>query len=179
MKLLRTSMTLALIGFLSLGFVQQTKAQMSKTAPTIVGVAAENEVFTTLVAAVKAADLVSTLEGTGPFTVFAPTNDAFGKLPDGTVETLLKPENKTSLTGILTYHVVAGKFMAADVVKAIKDNNNTFVVETVQGSPLTLSLKDGKVMLIDENGNMSTVTATDVGASNGVIHVIDTVVMPK
>ena len=172
-------MTLALIGILSLGFVQQSKAQMSKDAPTIVGVAAENEVFTTLVAAVKAADLVSTLEGTGPFTVFAPTNDAFGKLPDGTVETLLKPENKSSLTGILTYHVVAGKFMAADVVKAIQNNNNSFVVETVQGSPLTLSLKDGKVILIDENGNSSTVTATDVGASTGVIHVIDTVVMPK
>ena len=179
MKVLKTSMTLALIGFLSLGFAQKATAQMSKTAPTIVGVAAENEAFSTLVAAVKAADLVSTLNGTGPFTVFAPTNDAFGKLPDGTVETLLKPENKGSLTGILTYHVVAGKFMAADVVKAIQENNNSFVVETVQGSPLTLSIKDGKVILVDANGNSSTVTATDVNASNGVIHVIDTVVMPK
>jgi uncharacterized surface protein with fasciclin (FAS1) repeats len=172
-------MTLALIGFLSLGFAQKANAQMSKTTPTIVGVASENAAFSTLVAAVKAADLVSTLDGTGPFTVFAPTNDAFGKLPDGTVETLLKPENKGSLTAILTYHVVAGKFMAADVVKAIQENDNAFVVETVQGSPLTLSLKDGKVILVDVNGNSSTISATDVNASNGVIHVIDTVVMPE
>ena len=179
MKLLRSTLTLALIGVLSLGFVQKSNAQMSKATPTIVGVAAENEVFSTLVAAVKAADLVGTLNGTGPFTVFAPTNDAFGKLPDGTVETLLKPENKASLTGILTYHVVAGKFMAADVVKAIQDNNNAFVVQTVQGSPLTLSLQDGSVILVDAKGNSSKITATDVNASNGVIHVIDTVVLPE
>jgi len=179
MKLLRSTLTLALFGFLSLGFVQQSNAQMSTTPPTIVGVAADNEVFSTLVAAVKAADLVGTLDGAGPFTVFAPTNDAFGKLPDGTVETLLKPENKASLTGILTYHVVAGKFMAADVVKAIQDNNNAFVVQTVQGSPLTLSLQDGSVILVDAQGNSSKITATDVKASNGVIHVIDTVVMPE
>ena len=179
MKLLKTSLTLALAGVLSLGFVQQSNAQMSSPTPTVVGVASNNEVFSTLVAAVKAADLVGTLNGNGPFTVFAPTNDAFGKLPDGTVETLLKPENKQSLTGILTYHVVAGNFMAADVVKAIQDNNNSFVVETVQGSPLTLSIKDGNVILIDANGNSSTVTATDVKASNGVIHVIDTVVLPE
>ncbi|MEJ2585953.1 MAG: fasciclin domain-containing protein [Robiginitalea sp.] len=163
MKLLKTTMTFALIGFLTLGIVQQSNAQ------TVVGVASENEDFTTLVAAVQAADLVSTLDGAGPFTVFAPTNEAFGKLPDGTVETLLKPENKPSLTGILTYHVVSGKFMAEDVVKAIQDNDNTFVVETVQGSPLTLSIKDGSVILIDVNGNSSTVTSTDVEASNGVI----------
>ena len=156
MKLLKTSLTLALAGVLSLGFVQQSNAQMSSPTPTVVGVASNNEVFSTLVAAVKAADLVGTLNGNGPFTVFAPTNDAFGKLPDGTVETLLKPENKQSLTGILTYHVVAGNFMAADVVKAIKDNDNSFVVETVQGSPLTLSIKDGNVILIDANGNSST-----------------------
>jgi uncharacterized surface protein with fasciclin (FAS1) repeats len=173
MKLLKTTMTFALIGFLTLGIVQQSNAQ------TVVGVASENEDFTTLVAAVQAADLVSTLDGAGPFTVFAPTNEAFGKLPDGTVETLLKPENKPSLTGILTYHVVSGKFMAEDVVKAIQDNDNSFVVETVQGSPLTLSIKDGSVILIDVNGNSSTVTATDVEASNGVIHVIDTVVLPE
>ena len=178
MKFLKQTITLALAGFLSLGALQQSNAQMNST-PTVAGVASSNEAFTTLVAALKAADLVSTLDGKGPFTVFAPTNDAFDKLADGTVQTLLKPENKGSLTGILTYHVVAGKFMAADVVKAIQDNNNTFVVETVQGSPLTLSLKDGKVILVDQNGNSSTVTATDVKASNGVIHVIDTVVMPK
>jgi uncharacterized surface protein with fasciclin (FAS1) repeats len=178
MNLLKSSLTLALIGFLSLGFAQQSNAQMS-TTPTIVGVAAENEVFSTLVAAVKAADLVATLNGTGPFTVFAPTNDAFERLPEGTVETLLKPENKASLSGILTYHVVAGKIMAADVVKAIQDNNNAFVVKTVQGSPLTLSLQDGSVILTDAKGNSGKVTATDVKASNGVIHVIDTVVMPE
>ena len=179
MKLFRTSITLALTGMLILGSVQQIQAQMADNTPSVVGIASSNEVFSTLVAAVTAADLVGTLEGEGPFTVFAPTNDAFGKLADGTVETLLKPENKQSLVGILTYHVVAGKFMAADVVKAIKENNNSFVVETVQGSPLTLSLKDGAVMVIDENGNSAKVTATDVKASNGVIHVIDTVVLPK
>ena len=145
---------------------------------TIVGVAASNENFTTLVAAVKAADLVSTLNSEGPFTVFAPTNDAFAKLPDGTVETLLKAENKGTLTSILTYHVVAGKFMAADVLEAIKKNNGEFVIPTVNGEKLTASLKDGKVMLKDSKGNYSTVILTDVNASNGVIHAIDTVVMP-
>lgn len=170
---------MALAGFFMLGALQQGNAQMSKESPNIVGVAAQNEAFTTLVAAVKAADLVKTLSGTGPFTVFAPTNDAFGKLPDGTVETLLKPENKSSLTGILTYHVVSGKYMASDVVEAIIENDNAFVIETVQGSPITLSLKEDKVILIDVNGNSSTITATDVNASNGVIHVIDTVVMPE
>lgn len=175
----KSSITLALAGILSLASVQQSQAQMSDATPSVVGIASSNEVFSTLVAAVKAADLVSTLEGEGPFTVFAPTNDAFGKLPDGTVETLLKPENKESLVGILTYHVVAGKFVAADVVKAIEQNNNSFVVETVQGSPLTLSLQDGAVLVIDQNGNSARVTATDVKASNGVVHVIDTVVLPK
>jgi len=145
---------------------------------TIVGVAASNENFTTLVAAVKAADLVATLNSDGPFTVFAPTNDAFAKLPDGTVETLLKAENKGTLTSILTYHVVAGKFMAADVLEAIKNNNGSFTIPTVNGEKLTASLKDGKVMLKDTKGNYSTVILTDVGASNGVIHAIDTVVMP-
>ena len=145
---------------------------------TIVGVAASNENFSTLVAAVKAADLVETLNSEGPFTVFAPTNDAFGKLPSGTVETLLKAENKGTLTSILTYHVVAGKFEAADVLNAIKKNNGSFTIKTVNGENLTASLKDGKVMLKDSKGNYSTVILTDVGASNGVIHAIDTVVMP-
>ena len=145
---------------------------------TIVGVAASNENFSTLVAAVKAADLVETLNSEGPFTVFAPTNDAFGKLPSGTVETLLKAENKGTLTSILTYHVVAGKFEAADVLNAIKKNNGSFTIKTVNGENLTASLKDGKVMLKDAKGNYSTVILTDVGASNGVIHAIDTVVMP-
>lgn len=145
---------------------------------TIVGVAASNDNFSTLVAAVKAADLVETLNSEGPFTVFAPTNDAFGKLPAGTVETLLKEENKGTLTSILTYHVVAGKFEAAAVLDAIKKNNGSFTIKTVNGENLTASVKDGKVMLKDAKGNYSTVILTDVGASNGVIHAIDTVVMP-
>jgi uncharacterized surface protein with fasciclin (FAS1) repeats len=152
-----------------------------ETAQTanIVGVAAGNDNFTTLVAAVKAADLVATLSSDGPFTVFAPTNDAFAKLPEGTVATLLKPENKATLTSILTYHVVAGKFDAAAVVAAIKANNGAFTVKTVQGGTLTASLDGGNVMLKDEKGNMSKVVIADVAASNGIIHAIDSVVMPK
>lgn len=146
--------------------------------PNIVGVAAANENFSTLVAAVKAADLVDTLSGDGPFTVFAPVNTAFDKLPDGTVADLLKPENKETLTAILTYHVVAGKFMAADVVKAIKDNNGKFSIPTVQGGILIASLSGGNVVLTDVKGHTSTIIITDVKASNGVIHAIDTVVMP-
>lgn len=146
--------------------------------PTIVGVAASNDNFSTLVAAVTAADLVSTLNSDGPFTVFAPTNEAFAKLPEGTVETLLKTENKEMLTSILTYHVVAGKFEAADVLKAIKDNNGKFVITTVNGEKLKAYTKDGKVMLKDSKGNTSTIILTDVAASNGVIHAIDSVVMP-
>jgi len=146
--------------------------------PTIVGVAAGNENFSTLVTAVKAAGLVETLSSTGPFTVFAPTNDAFGKLPEGTVGTLVKPENKAMLTDILTYHVVAGKVMAADVIKAINDNNGTFTTNTVKGEPVSFMLKDGKVMIKDAKGGMSTIIMTDVAASNGVIHAIDTVIMP-
>ncbi len=146
---------------------------------TIVGVAASNKNFSTLVAAVKAAGLIDVLNGDGPFTVFAPMNDAFAKLPKGTVETLLKPENKKTLTAILTYHVVAGKFVAKDVVKAIKDNYGKFKIKTVQGNTLTASLKDGNVILTDVKGNTSKVVLTDVSASNGVIHAIDSVVMPK
>ena len=149
------------------------------TSNTIVGVAASNENFTTLVAAIKAADLVDTLNSDGPFTVFAPTNDAFAKLPAGTVESLLKPESKTVLTGILTYHVVSGKFDAASVINAVTENGGNFVVNTVQGGKITISLNDGKVMLTDENGSTSTVVMADVEASNGIIHAIDTVVMPK
>jgi uncharacterized surface protein with fasciclin (FAS1) repeats len=145
----------------------------------IVSVASGSEAHTTLVAAVKAAGLVATLQGAGPFTVFAPTNDAFAKLPAGTVENLLKPENKATLQKILTYHVVAGKLMAADVIAAIKKGNGTAVVTTVSGGKLTASIKDGKVILTDENGGMATVTATDLAASNGVIHVTDAVSLPK
>lgn len=169
-----------LMGAISFNTVFANEDKLVKSEePTIVGVAAGNENFTTLVAAVKAADLVATLNSEGPFTVFAPVNDAFDKLPEGTVATLLKPENKATLTAVLTYHVVAGKFMAADVLAAIKKNKGSFKITTVQGGVLTASLKGGKVVLTDEKGGMSTVVLTDVGASNGVIHAIDTVVMPK
>ena len=134
---------------------------------------------TTLVAAVKAAGLVETLSGAGPFTVFAPTNAAFNKLPAGTVETLVKPENKGTLTTILTYHVVAGKMSAADVVAAIKAGHGKATMKTVQGGTLTASLKGKSVILTDEKGGKSKVTIADVNQSNGVIHVIDTVLMPK
>jgi uncharacterized surface protein with fasciclin (FAS1) repeats len=145
--------------------------------PNIVGVAIGNENFSTLVAAVKAADLVETLSSAGPFTVFAPTNDAFAKLPEGTITTLLKPESKAALTSILTYHVVAGKFDAGAVVAAIKANDGAFTITTVQGGTLVASLDGGNVVLQDEKGNMSTVVIADVAASNGVIHAIDRVVM--
>lgn len=145
----------------------------------IVGVASGNDSFTTLVAAVKAADLVDTLSGQGPFTVFAPTNEAFDKLPEGTVEGLLKPESKEKLKSVLTYHVVSGKFEASAVMDAISKNDGKFTVDTVQGGKIDLSVKDGKVILTDANGGTSTVVIADVEASNGVIHAIDSVVMPK
>ena len=152
--------------------------ETEEATPTIVGVAASNENFTTLVAAVKAANLVETLNSEDPFTVFAPINAAFDKLPAGTLESLLKPENVKTLTAILTYHVVAGEFKAAAVVAAIKENNGSFVIPTVQGGNLTATIKDGNVILTDEKGNISKIILTDVAASNGVIHAIDTVVMP-
>jgi uncharacterized surface protein with fasciclin (FAS1) repeats len=135
-------------------------------AGDIVAVASGAGSFNTLVAAVKAAGLVETLQGKGPFTVFAPTDEAFAKLPSGTVETLLKPENKEKLVAILTYHVVAGKVMAADV--------KTMEVKTVNGKELDIKVADGKVTV-----NNAKVVKTDVAASNGVIHVIDTVLLPK
>ncbi|MBJ2174632.1 fasciclin domain-containing protein [Aureibaculum sp. A20] len=156
-----------------------TEKEAVKKTPTIVGVAAANEDFSTLVAAVKAAGLVETLSADGPFTVFAPVNAAFDKLPEGTVAGLLKPESKDALTSLLTYHVVTGKFMAADVVKAINDNNGTFSIPTVQGGNLIASMSGDNVILTDESGNVSTIIMTDVAASNGVIHAIDSVVMPK
>ncbi|MBT8305086.1 MAG: fasciclin domain-containing protein [Bacteroidia bacterium] len=155
------------------------EATTDSSKQTIVGVAAGNENFSTLVAAVKAAGLVDTLNSEGPFTVFAPTNAAFDKLPEGTVGTLLKPENKGTLTAVLTYHVVAGKFDAAAVVAAIKKNKGSFTVPTVQGGSLTAMIKDGNVVLKDAKGGMSTVVITDVAASNGIIHAIDSVVMPE
>ena len=134
---------------------------------------------TTLVAAVKAADLVATLQGEGPFTVFAPTNEAFAKLPKGTVETLLMPENKKTLQTVLTYHVVAGKHNAKDIMNDIKKGNGKAMYKTVSGGTLTVMMKGKNVMLMDEKGGMATVTIADVNQSNGVIHVIDSVVLPK
>lgn len=148
-------------------------------AQTVVDVAVGSKDHSTLVAAVQAAGLVETLQGAGPFTVFAPVNAAFAKLPAGTVETLLKPENKGTLTAILTYHVVAGNLKAADVLKAINDGGGKATVTTVQGNKLTAAVENGKVVLTDAKGGKSTVVATDLNASNGVIHVIDTVVLPQ
>jgi uncharacterized surface protein with fasciclin (FAS1) repeats len=144
----------------------------------IVENAVNSKDHTTLVAAVKAAGLVETLSGAGPFTVFAPTNAAFGKLPAGTVDTLVKPENKATLTNILTYHVVPGKMSAADVVAAIKKGGGKAVLTTVQGGKLTATMMGKTVMLTDAKGGMSHVTIADVNQSNGVIHVVDTVLMP-
>ncbi len=145
----------------------------------VVDIAISSKDHTTLVAAVKAAGLVETLKGAGPFTVFAPTNAAFEKLPKGTVETLLKPENKAKLTSILTYHVVAGKFKAADVLAGIEKGKGKLIVTTVQGEKLTATLDKGKVKLTDATGASAYVTATDLEGSNGVVHVIDGVIMPK
>jgi uncharacterized surface protein with fasciclin (FAS1) repeats len=145
----------------------------------IVDNAINSKDHTTLVAAVKAAGLVDTLKGPGPFTVFAPTNEAFDKLPKGTVDTLLKPENKAKLTGILTYHVVPGKMDAAAIAKAIKDGNGKATMKTVAGGTLTATMEGSDVIVTDEKGGKAKVTIADVVQSNGVIHVVDTVLMPK
>lgn len=144
----------------------------------IVENAVNSKDHTTLVAAVKAAGLVETLQSAGPFTVFAPTNAAFGKLPSGTVETLVKPENKATLTKILTYHVLAGKYDAAAIAQLIKEGGGTASLKTVSGGSLKASMKGKKLVLTDEKGTSSTVTISNVYQSNGVIHVIDSVVLP-
>ena len=145
----------------------------------VVDIAVGSADHTTLVAAVKAADLVATLKSEGPFTVFAPTNAAFDKLPEGTVASLLKPENKAQLAKILTYHVVSGNLDASAVLDAIKKGDGKVVLTTVSGGKLTASLDMGKVKLTDEAGNSAFVTAADLKGTNGVIHVIDSVVLPK
>jgi len=167
------------------------KDKMMKEKTVMVGGAAmypsknivENAVnskdHTTLVVAAKAADLVDVLVGEGPFTVFAPTNAAFDKLPMGTVETLLKPENKKTLQSVLTNHVVSGKWNAKDILKMIKKGNGKTEIKTVSGGTLVAWLKGNNVYITDENGNSAKVTIADVNQSNGVIHVIDTVVLPK
>lgn len=151
----------------------------AQTSKTVVENAIDSKDHTTLVAAVTAAGLVETLSGKGPFTVFAPTNEAFAKLPKGTVESLLKPENKATLQAILTYHVVAGNLDSKAVVAAIKAGNGSATLTTVQGGKLIGSIDGKNVILTDEKGNKSTITAVDIVSSNGIIHVIDSVVLPK
>ena len=194
MKLVKTISALALLGVIATSCGEKKTVDSTEMAdttvvvvdsmavaetPNIVGVASGNVEFSTLVTAVKAAGLVETLSGDGPFTVFAPNNAAFDKLPAGTVDGLLKPEGIDKLKAVLTYHVVSGKFDAASVIDAINKNKGTYTVTTVQGGTIVLTLKDGKVMLTDANGGTATVILADVAASNGVIHAIDTVVMPK
>nr|WP_245804661.1 fasciclin domain-containing protein [Erythrobacter tepidarius] len=150
----------------------------AKAAPNIVETAVSTGAHNTLVAAVKAAGLVETLSSPGPFTIFAPTDAAFAKLPAGTVETLVKPENKGTLTAILTYHAVAGKVTAGDLVKLINANGGKATLTTLQGGTLTAMLDGGKVVISDAKGGKTTVTQADVMASNGVIHVTDGVFLP-
>ena len=164
-------------------FAQEMAVQVGGAAmypsKNIVENAVNSKDHTTLVAAVKAAGLVETLEGAGPFTVFAPTNEAFNKLPAGTVETLVKPENKAKLTTILTYHVVSGKLDSKALMDMITAGNGTAQLTTVQGGKLWVMMKGKHFILKDENGGMAKITIRDVYQSNGVIHVIDTVLMPK
>ncbi|MBF9221470.1 fasciclin domain-containing protein [Hymenobacter ruricola] len=181
--------SLAFVALFSVAATTTVSAQATKTVmvggapmyPTknIVENAVNSKDHTTLVAAVKAAGLVETLSSAGPFTVFAPTNEAFNKLPAGTVETLVKPENKATLTKILTYHVVAGRMTSADLMKAIKAGKGSATLKTVSGGTLTAMMKGKGIELKDEKGGMSMVTIADVLQSNGVIHVVNTVLMPN
>lgn len=168
--------------FVSASFAQEKTVEVGGApmypSKNIVENAVNSKDHTTLVAAVKAAGLVETLQSAGPFTVFAPTNAAFDKLPAGTVESLVKPENKKTLATILTYHVVAGKMDSKAIAAAIKAGGGTATFKTVQGGTLKAMMKGKKLVLSDEKGGMTTVTIKDVYQSNGVIHVIDTVVMP-
>ncbi|MFP1633750.1 fasciclin domain-containing protein [Zhengella sp. ZM62] len=177
------SIAIALAGTVALATAAWAANPMVGGAPmyenkNIVENAVNSKDHTTLVAAVKAAGLVDTLQGDGPFTVFAPTNAAFDKLPDGTVETLLKPENKDRLATILTCHVVAANAMSDAIEKMVADDGGMHPVKTVGGCEFTAMEKDGKIMIKDGQGNVATVTTADVKQSNGVIHVIDTVLLP-
>ena len=187
--MIRTSKTI-MVAFAALTLSLSSTSLLAQKDPDVGGAAmfptkniVENAVnsqdHTTLVAAVKAAGLVDTLESAGPFTVFAPTNEAFAKLPAGTVDTLLKPENKDQLTKILTYHVVAGKVSSRDLMRMIKKGGGKAELKTVSGGTLTASMDMGKVILTDEKGGTATVTIADVNQSNGEIHVIDSVLLPN
>ncbi len=155
------------------------KSQMEFEQNTIAAKAMSNDQFSTLVSALQSAELAETFKNEGEYTVFAPTNAAFDKVPKNTLTTLMKPENKSQLQNLLKYHVVEGEWKADAVIKAINDNNNAYKVTTLAGENITLSLKDGNVMLKDAKGKTATVVMADVDASNGVIHGIDAVVMPK
>jgi uncharacterized surface protein with fasciclin (FAS1) repeats len=178
-----------LFGAIAMLFVNASFAQMEKTvmvggaamypSKNIVENAVNSKDHTTLVAAVKAAGLVETLQSAGPFTVFAPTNAAFNMLPAGTVDNLLKPESKAALTGVLTYHVVSGKYTSKDLAKLIKKGNGTATVKTVAGGNLMIMMKGKKIAIKDESGGVAYVTIKDVNQSNGVIHVVNHVLLPK
>ena len=155
----------------------QVKAQ--NNSQNIVDIAVSVDDFSTLVAALKAADLVGALQGDGPFTVFAPVNSGFAKIDENTLNALLQPENKEKLAAILTYHVVSGSITASDVASALKKGYGKAELTTLNGGTLTAVQKDGGIFLMDANGNYSKISKTDVMASNGVIHIIDDVVMPK
>lgn len=181
---------LFVIAFAMPMFLQNTFAQcnssnkhhrvmsQTRTSHDIVDVAASSDDFTTLVTAIKAAGLVNTLKSDGPFTVFAPSNTAFAKLPEGTISSLLEPSAKSTLTSILTYHVVTANIPAETLVNAINAAGGSFKVKTVNGATLEAKIMNGNPVLIDQQGNKSFITKTDLKGSNGVIHVIDTVVMP-
>ena len=182
-KLRNIGLTLVAALLMNTSFAQE-KTVMVGGAPmapskNIVENAVNSKDHTTLVAAVKAAGLVETLQSAGPFTVFAPTNAAFDLLPKGTVETLVKPENKAKLTGILTYHVIAGKWDSKELARKIKEGNGTAELATVAGGKLWIMMKGNKILLKDESGGMAMVTIKDVYQSNGIIHVIDHVLLPK
>lgn len=180
-KLIIAAFALAAIAFTSNSYAQTKMVGGAPMYPTknIIENAVNSKDHTTLVAAVKAAGLVETLEGPGPFTVFAPTNEAFDKLPSGTVDNLLKPENKATLTKILTYHVVAGRLSSKDLMAKVKEGHGKAELKTVQGGSLWVMQQGKKLYLVDEKGNRSWITIADVNQSNGVIHVINTVLMPK
>ena len=181
MKNLKLLGLFTICALFSTNIIAQTKmvggAEMFPTK-NIVENAVNSKDHTTLVAAVKAADLVSTLESRGPFTVFAPVNSAFDALPAGTVENLLKPENKKTLTSILTYHVISGKFSASDLMKRVQKSNGKASMKTVQGENLYFTVKGDNLIVTDAKGNMANITIADVNQSNGVIHVIDRILMP-
>jgi uncharacterized surface protein with fasciclin (FAS1) repeats len=192
MRLARTAILVTVASFAFVGTVVTTLAQMQMREQTvtvggspmypsknIIQNAINSKDHTTLVAAVKAADLVETLQGPGPFTVFAPTNAAFAKLPPGTVDSLLKPEMKAKLTGVLTYHVVPGRLSAKDLIEAAMKNGGTAEFKTVEGETISVESKGNMLMIRDAKGNASKVTIQNVFQSNGVIHVIDTVLLPS